>query len=402
MEIKTYWRILKKRWQLLLFGFAVVFVITLILTIRQPAVYETSTTFVIRPRVTEGAVSDDIVRALDIVSRRVEINTTFAEVATSRLIKRQAIDRLELTSEEQQGLNVSARVVGGTNVMEITAEGHDPEVVRDFANAVGVETVSYVSQLYDVYELEPLDEANLPGKPSQPNMLVNLVLGSILGLAFGACLIFLLKYLETASAERESFNIIERETDAYTRSYLLHRLWAEISRARRSKRPLSLGLIRLEMSNEQDPAHPHNHAAVMRLAKTAMERVLREEDVLARFDSDTFAVLLPDTGARQAQNLLNKAVARVRALPQHPNGWKQALEVGASLGMATYEDNRTEPEQFLDEAIKSLGPIETGYSPNESLNATSPNGRNGSSRNHKAPDTISEATIEQDTLGFDE
>jgi diguanylate cyclase (GGDEF)-like protein len=351
---------------------------------------------------TDGAVSDDIVRALDIVSRRVEINTTFAEVATSRLIKRQAIDRLGLSPTEQQGLSISARVVGGTNVMEITAEGHDPLVVRDFANAVGAETVNYVSRLYDVYELEPLDEANAPGRPSQPNMLMNLVLGSALGLAFGAGLVFLLKYLETATAEKESFNIIERETDAYTRSYLLHRLWPEISRARRSKRPLSLGLIRLETGNELDPDHMHNHAAVMRQAKTAVERVLREEDVLARFDHNTFAVLLPDTTARQAQNLLNKAMARVRALSQHANDSKQAPDVSALLGMATYEDNRTEPEQFLDEALKSLSTVGTGFTSSEFSQATSPNGRNGSSRNYKASNTINETTGEQDSLSFDE
>ena len=143
MEMKAYWRILKRRWWLLLFGFAVVFGITWYLTSRQPLIYEASTTFVIRPRVSEGSVGEEFVRALDIVSRRVEINTTFAEVATSRLIKNQAKERLGLSSAEQEGLNVTARVVGGTNVMEISAEGHDPGVVRDFANAVGTETVNY-------------------------------------------------------------------------------------------------------------------------------------------------------------------------------------------------------------------------------------------------------------------
>jgi GGDEF domain-containing protein len=140
----------------------------------------------------------------------------------------------------------------------------------------------------------------------------------------------------------------------------------------------------------------------MRQAKTAVERVLREEDVLARFDHNTFAVLLPDTTTRQAQNLLNKAMARVRALSQHTNGSKQAPDVGALLGMATYEDNRTEPEQFLNEAIKSLGAVETGVTANEFSQATSSNGRNGSGRSHKAPDTINAEVGEQDLLRFDE
>ncbi|WP_374687508.1 diguanylate cyclase domain-containing protein [Promineifilum sp.] len=372
MEIQAYWRVLKKRWWLVLFGFAVVFGITYFLTSRQRPVYETSTTFVIRPRTSEVTLSDDFVRALDMVSRRVEINTTFAEVATSRTIKRQAIERLGLSTAEQQGLSIGARVVGGTNVMEITASGHDPKVVRDFANAVGVETVGYVSELYDVFELEPLDEANLPRNPSQPNVVMNLAMGGALGLALGAGLVFLLRYLETATTARESFNIIERDTDAYTRSYLLHRLWGEISRSRRSGRPLSLGLIRVELGSD------HDRGDVMRLAKTAIERLLREEDVLARFDSSTFAVLLPDTRRGDAQLLLNKAVTRIRSLPQHSassgDARKQTPRLHASLGLATYEDGRKEPEQFLDEAIGALGLSGTEYSPEEFSQGS--NGRN--------------------------
>lgn len=374
MELKAYWRILRRRWWLVLFGFAVVFGLTWALTSRRPPIYEASTTFVIRPRVSESSVGEEFVRALDIVSRRVEINTTFAEVATSRLIKKQSIERLGLSSAEQQGLKVSARVIGGTNVMEISVEGPDPQITRDFANAIGAETVAYVGQLYDVFELEPLDEANLPRTPSRPNVPLNLAMGGVLGVALGACLVFVMQYLETATAERESFNIIERETGAYTRSYLLHRLWGEVSRARRSKRPLSLGLIRMEFEGEKSARHARDHAEVMRLTKATVERSLREEDVLARFDGDTFAVLLPDTSGQQAQNLLKKTITRVRSMPHYAELRKYASEVRPVLGVATYVDFRVEPERFLDDAIKSLGLDGSGHSPADRVNGKGQNG----------------------------
>lgn len=368
MEMKAYWRILKRRWWLLLFGFAVVFGVTWYLTSRQPPIYEASATFVIRPRVSEGSMGDEFVRALDIVSRRVEINTTFAEVATSRLISDQAEAGLGLSPAEKEGLDVNARVVGGTNVMEISAEGRDPAIVRDFANAVGVETVNYVSKLYDVFELEPLDEATLPRKSSRPNVPLNLAMGGIMGLALGACLVFLLQYLETATAEREAFNIIERETGAFTRSYLLHRLWGEASRARRGKQPLSLGLIRLEVEGGSNVNQARAYQEAMRLTKATVERTLREEDILSRFDNRTFVVLMPDTSGQQAQNLLKKSVQRVRAMPNYISSYKDMPDINAILSVSTYDDFRIEPERFLDEAVRDLNTKGISYPAVERVN----------------------------------
>ena len=359
MELKIYWRMLKRRWWLLAISLLIVVGATYALTSRQRPVYETSATFVIRPRLsptggTEAERSDDFVRALDMVSRRVEINTTFAEVATSRLIKQEATDQLDLTSAERQGLDVGARVIGGTNVLEISVEGHDPAIIRDFANVVGERTVAYVSGLYDVFELEPLDPAVLPSRPVRPNLLVNLLMGLALGLALGGCLVFMLQYLETAAVGPESFNIIDRETGAYTRSYLLHRLWAEVSRARRVERPLSLGLIRIADDLESGERHPERHAEAMQWTKAALIRALREEDVLARFDEDTYAILLVDQATAEAAAVMKNPLARVRSLTQMADQQLQAKALRASIGLATYADFRSEPSQLLESALRAL------------------------------------------------
>jgi diguanylate cyclase (GGDEF)-like protein len=183
-----------------------------------------------------------------------------------------------------------------------------------------------------------------------------------------------LQYLETATAELDAFNIIERDTGAYTRSYLLHRIWGEVSRARRSKRPLSLGLVRMEVETESDANHGRVHAEVMRLTKTTIERTLREGDLLARFDRSTFAVLLPDTSEQQAQNLLKKTISRVRVMPDYVNSQKHGPDVRAVLGVATYSDFRLEPERFLEDALRALDATEIGLPPAERVNGKGHNG----------------------------
>ena len=50
MELKIYWRMLKRRWWLLAISLLIVVGATYALTSRQRPVYETSATFVIRPR----------------------------------------------------------------------------------------------------------------------------------------------------------------------------------------------------------------------------------------------------------------------------------------------------------------------------------------------------------------
>ena len=65
MELKIYWRMLKRRWWLLAISLLIVVGATYALTSRQRPVYETSATFVIRPRLsptggTEAERSDDL------------------------------------------------------------------------------------------------------------------------------------------------------------------------------------------------------------------------------------------------------------------------------------------------------------------------------------------------------
>ena len=356
MEIKAYLRILKRRWWVLLLCCLITVAATLAFTLSRPTVYETTTTYVIRPR-SEPGVQDDFVKALDLVSRNSEISTTFSEVANSKLIRQAALMKLALTPEKQKDLSVNARVIGGTNMLELNVQGPDPIVVRDFANVVGSEFVDYVSKLYyDVFELELLDEASLPRAPVETNLVLNLAIGVLLGLVLGGGIVFLIEYFQIPPVPPDSFNIIDRETGAYNKPYFMLRLWQEMSRAKRNKYPLSLSLIRVEIEETAGASvfTEADRTEAMRVIKVFADQNLREEDILARFDHDVYAVLLPDLQDDKAKAAIERLLTRIGSITLEPNGNAEALKIMAIAGIVSNVSARAPQEQFLKQALSAL------------------------------------------------
>ncbi len=122
------------------------------------------------------------------------------------------------------------------------------------------------------------------------------------------------------------------------------------------------------------------HQEIMRLTKASVERALRDEDILSRFDSKTFVILMPDTSGQQAQNLLKKSVQHVSTMPNYisSSSRRDMPDVSTVLSVSTYDDFRVEPERFLDEAVRSLGTNGSGYLVVERANGkarTMPNGK---------------------------
>lgn len=359
MELKLYFRILLKRWWIVLITFFFTLIPTYIFVNGQPWIYETEATFVMRPRADIAANGDEVVKALDTISRRVEINTTFAEVSSSSLIKAQAIQRLGLSAEERRGLKVSGRVIAGTNILEISVQGPDPQVVRDFANAVSAETVAYVSSLYDVFELEPLDAADLPSDPISPNKTLNLALGGGFGLFLGIGLIFFVEYLREPVQSDYHVNIIDPETGAYNHAYFMLRLRQEVSRARHNGYASSLALIKIyNRGIANDLAQPIQPAKALRLLLTSLEPNIREEDIFAYLGQNIFALLLPHMPDDAAKDLMSFLRNQIGLIPPGQIGETQTTTLCCAVGLVITRLHST-PNELLNQATEALQEAET-------------------------------------------
>jgi capsular polysaccharide biosynthesis protein len=184
MELYDYLQTLRRHWLIAAFGLLLTTALTVVFVDRQPFVYESKGTFVIRPRTQDEG---DGLRAIDALIRGVEIPSTFATVARSDLVRDRAEQRLD-DGYPWSSLTVSSEVLTSTSILEITVTGGHPEATYALADAIGLETVEYVSDLQQVYELRPLDAPRVRNDPVAPNR--PLIIGTGVFLGIGVATVF--------------------------------------------------------------------------------------------------------------------------------------------------------------------------------------------------------------------
>lgn len=353
MELRTYLRIVIRKWWVFIPAFLITLGVTAALTFSQPYRYQARSTFVLRPA---SFVRDDrsLLSGLETLSRRTEIASTFALVADSRFLEQQAADQLGLTARQRKDLSASSRLIAGTNILEISAQGGDPALVADYANTLGANIVAYARDLYDVYELEPLDEAVKPNGPISPNRTLNLALGGIVGLVLGVGLSFLAEYLRAPETGATAINIVDGETGAHNRRFFLLRLKQEMSRARRNGYPLSVALLDINHRGALDESSPKVRREALRRAVALVESQLREEDVLARFDDTVLAILLPDVTEPSAKEMIEGLRARLGFAPLEIDHSGLKLNMHGAAGVVAYSGNGTGQDELLNQATLAL------------------------------------------------
>ena len=353
MEIKTYLRILIRKWWVVMPTFLITLVASIIFTFTQTPVYQTTSTFIVAPNSSFQDVKN-FLSGLDVLSNRSEISSTYAEVAASRQIKQLAADELRLSRDQKESLSVSSRLLAGTNVLEITVEGNDPALVRDFSNTVGTKTVTYVQGLYDTYELKSLDSANLPASPISPAVKLNLALGAVLGLVLGVGLAFLAEYLQAPLENLANFAILDDETGVYNEHYFVQRMRQEMSRARRNQYPLSLALINIDHMGVTRSTPPQVRNEIMRQAAVLLKQHLREEDLVARLNGTVFAVLLPDLPGEDAKEAVEKLQTRIAWTPFEMEKTGAKVNLNGTAGVAAYQCNGTGHNELMAKAEQAL------------------------------------------------
>ncbi|MEM2125329.1 MAG: diguanylate cyclase [Candidatus Methanosuratincola sp.] len=359
MELKVYLRILRRKWWIALPVFVFTFVPVLIYTINQPNIYEAKATYVAKLSASLEGDNRNLASALDILSRRVEIATTYAEVANSTLIKDLATREAGLSVSERSGMSVNSRVIAGTNVIVISVQGTDPELVKEFTNAVGKSTQSYVHGLYETYELALLDQAVTPKTPIRPQRSLYLGLGGIFGLALGLAAVFLSEYLQQSSL-LEGFNIVDGESGAYNERYFQMRLHEELTRSRRNNTCLSVVLMEVNPQGELNGKSRNTKREALRRVVAISRLHLRDEDIVARVGDTLFALLLPDLKDEDTKNIIEVLRTKIAMAPFEIgiNGIK--LQLNSAAGITDFREESVGREELLIQASRALKDAATG------------------------------------------
>ena len=152
-------------------------------------------------------------------------------------------------------------------------------------------------------------------------------------------------------------------TGVYNRRHFGERLSAEISAARRYRRPVSVVMLDIDHLGRVNELHSRSAGdEVLRSAAQVLEGLVRGGDVVARVGGDEFALLLRETDLAGAQALAERLRDNIEQLRTQVGG--DEIAVTATLGIAVDVPGAREGAQPRDlvsgaeralERVKELG-----------------------------------------------
>ncbi len=305
MEIRRYLKILRDHWILVAVCFSLTLGLTIAFVAQQPWVYQSGGTLIVRPR---ASTADEIVQAFNTLNRGVEINSTYAAIARSDLVRDRAAEQV---GQSKGGIRVNSDVVTGTNMIRISVESTDPDKSFAFAQAIGAETVAYVDALHDAYELQPLDPPQAPNSPSGPNKPLTIVIGAVFGFLLGWVLAFLVDYFSRAAGRKTSFEILDPVSGMFNADYFQLRMREEIARLDGAPSTFSVGILKLEdLEDEDRPVE----GATIRAVGDLLSEALRPQDVLCATEPRTLSTIFPEVDGNACRRLLEDWVASIETM----------------------------------------------------------------------------------------
>ncbi len=133
-------------------------------------------------------------------------------------------------------------------------------------------------------------------------------------------------------------------------------LQQEHDAGRRSGRPLSLVLIDVDHFKHHNDVYGHHagDSVLRRIASEIGAHARRPRDMAARFGGDEFALILPDTSADGAVQVVEDLLARTRSM-EVPAGPGQTLRITLTVGIYTrVPASDSEPRHYFEGADAAL------------------------------------------------
>ena len=366
MELKRYFRIMRRHWLIMLFTFVVVVGATLYLVLPQPWIYESTATLQIGPR--DGLTPDDAAKAQSALS--VEIAATYATQARSANIGGQArsgqcnagagtvaktclyvaqylppnkiaANGPAILPKDVRNLKVSAEAQTATLGITISVQGKDPVATAVLAQAVAIAMIQNSTApgaIFPSYQLKQLDPPTIPATPVGPKKNLTIALGVILGFFLGFCLALFVEYLRGPADLAEGGSIVDTQTGAYNEEYLRQRLHEEMARSRRLGHAFSFGVMKVALRTGEAGEVSHIPAAQdLRRVAQALKLTIPEEGLVAYLGGGTFASILPEISRPEAEGmLLGWEAAATALLDSSQRG--EGANIRLSSGVCVYQE----------------------------------------------------------------
>ena len=159
--------------------------------ILQTPMYESYTTVILSSNEASSAINQ-----ADVNLNRVLVDT-YAEIVKSRRVLTKVIDELNLeTTYESLYNKISVSSVNDTEIIKITVSDKNAIEAKNIANVTAEYFTDEISELYNMNNVDILDEAIESEKPYNINVIKQTIIYFMLGFILAAGILFVIFYFD--------------------------------------------------------------------------------------------------------------------------------------------------------------------------------------------------------------
>ena len=358
MEFRYFIRTLQRGWWLVLISVIVAVNISLVYSYYfTTPLYKSTARFIVSPNLETFDQSKDLASSLATLDKRSIINT-YGEVIKSRQVYESTLELLNKASDVFSEYEVSVVVLPETNILQLSVIGPHPKVTAILANSIGKRAIEYINDLYQVFDIDFIDQAVVSYEPVEPQPLQDPTLAMVIGAVIGVGLAIVRDQFASSLEGLSQRRMVDSKSSAYTRTHFERLLRQEI--ANQPNGVFALGFIYLNGIQDVYDSLPQTYInQIMREVTDTLNYQLRGNDIIGRWTKLKFSLLLPTTPGISAERTL----ARIRETLDQPlsldtQGKMEVLldpRIGVALAKSgeLFVDLVDHAEQALELALQS-------------------------------------------------
>lgn len=151
----------------------------------------------------------------------------------------------------------------------------------------------------------------------------------------------------------ERLALLDSLTEVYNSRSFLKELKEEMKRSKRYKRPVALCMISIDGFKDITAQYGAlTGDAVLKVVANVLRAAVRDVDFPARYSSEEFAVIFPETSSSGVSIVAERIRQRIGAQAITHN-WHN-LKITASVGLAAFPANALEHDELIAKALEAL------------------------------------------------
>ena len=126
-----------------------------------------------------------------------QLTQDYSMLITSRTVLQEVIDNLglDMNYKTLEG-NISINNPEDTRVLEITVTNPDPEMAKKIVDELSEVSSEFIGEQMEVVPPKIVEEGEVPGSQTSPNMRRNVMMGALVGFALAAGVIILMTLMD--------------------------------------------------------------------------------------------------------------------------------------------------------------------------------------------------------------